>query len=152
MSLHEALTGRSEEHCLALSWFQERTGENIAWPEPLAGLFLMNKAKGIHKPAGWAHALSVRQSLGSPYADGEVAELPDGDWTYDYFQEGYDPGSRDTDFTNRAMMRNIKDGVPVAVIRQISVKPASRYRILGLASVSGWRGGYFLLRRYVPAA
>ncbi len=98
-------------HQQALAWFQDRAGQQIGWPEPLDGLFLLNKAKGIHKPSGWAHALSVRQSLGGPYADRDVVTLPGGIWTYDYYREGADPAARDSDFTNRALMQNMGDGV-----------------------------------------
>jgi len=136
----------------ALTWFQERTGSEIPWPKPLEGLFLLNKAKGIHKPAGWQYVLSIRQSLNGPYADKEIVELPDGDWTYEYYQEGSDPASRDADFTNRALMRNLEDGAPVAVVKQVSAKPIARYRVLGLASVLGWKDGYFQLRRYTAGA
>ncbi|MFC3579225.1 HNH endonuclease signature motif containing protein [Sphingomonas hylomeconis] len=148
----EALAGLDGTHREALNWFAERAGQQIDWPKPLNGLFLLNKAKGIHKPAAWKHALSVRQTLNSPYADSEIAQLGDGDWTYDYFQEGPDPAARDKDFTNRALMRNIEDGVPVAVVRQIRSKPGARYLVLGLASVVSWKDGYFHLRRYRAAS
>lgn len=115
---------------------------------PLNGLFLVNKAKGIHKPAGWHHALSIRQTLDGPYADREVVESADGDWSYDYYQEGSDPHSRDNDFTNRALMQNMRDGIPIGVIKQVKKKPGSRYLVLGLASVEQWENGYFRLRRY----
>jgi putative restriction endonuclease len=144
----EALAGLDGAHREALSWFAERAGQQIDWTKPLNGLFLLNRAKGIHKPAGWKHALSVRQTLNGPYADSEIAQMGDGDWTYDYFQEGPDPAARDTYFTNRALMRNIEDGVPVAVLRQLRSKPTARYLVLGLASVVGWNDGFFQLRRY----
>lgn len=141
----EALAELDEAHRQALDWFATRTGHEIDWPKPLDGLFLLNKAKGIHKPAGWQYALSLRQVLDGPYADGEIAEFGDGNWSYDYYQEGADPAARDQDFTNRALMRNIEDGVPVAVVRQVRRKPA-RYHVLGLARVVGWKDGYFQLR------
>jgi putative restriction endonuclease len=140
--------GIALKHREALEWFDARAGQEISWPEPLDGLFLLNKAKGIHKPAGWAHALSVRQSLDSPYPDSDIVELDDGGWSYSYYQEGPDPAARDQDFTNRALMRNLEDGVPVAEVRQVRRKPGARYRVLGLAEVSGWENGYFKLRRY----
>ena len=138
------------EHREALEWFASRTGQDIGWPAPIDGLFLLNKAKGIHKPKGWRYALSVRQSLDSPYADSDPAVLKDGDWSYRYFQEGQDPASRDKDFTNKALMRNLEDGVPVAVVRQVKRKPNVRYHVLGLARVADWKDGYFELRRYEP--
>jgi putative restriction endonuclease len=142
----DELSSLSPAHRVALSWFADREDQQIAWPEPLEGLYLLNKAKGIHKPAGWTHALSVRQSLGSPYADKPVVSLSDGSWTYDYFQEGNDPNNRDDDFTNRALMQNMKDNVPVAVVRQVKAKPSPRYLVMGLAYVESWDSGYFRLR------
>jgi putative restriction endonuclease len=53
-------------------------------------MFLVNKAKGIHKPAQLNHALSVRQSLGGPYEDA-LQWLPDGTRFFKYAQEGNDP-------------------------------------------------------------
>ena len=135
-------------HQQALAWFQDRAGQEIGWPEPLDGLFLLNKAKGIHKPAGWAHALSVRQCLGGPYADRNVVALPGGIWIYEYYQEGADPAARDSNFTNRALMRNLEDGVPVAVLRQVKAKRSPRYEVLGLAQVESWEAGYFRLRSW----
>lgn len=135
-------------HQVALRWFENRAGQELSWPKPLDNLFLLNKAKGIHKPAGWEHALSVRQGLDGPYADREVIDLGKGIWTYDYHQEGAEPSARDQDFTNRALMRNLRDGVPVGVVKQIKRKPAPLYRVLGLATVEGWEAGYFRLRSY----
>lgn len=135
-------------HQVALRWFANHTGQELSWPKPLDNMFLLNKAKGIHKPAGWEHALSVRQGLDGPYADREVIDLGEGIWTYDYYQEGADPSARDRDFTNRALMRNFRDRVPVGVVKQIKRKPAPRYRVLGLATVEGWEAGYFRLRSY----
>jgi hypothetical protein len=110
----------------------------------------MNKAKGIHKPKGWRHALSVRQTIGGPYSDRERVWREDGSWQFDYYQEGADPDLRDTDFTNRALMQNIKDAVPVAVLKQVRPKPNPRYEVVGVAAVIGWEAGYFKLEGYTP--
>jgi hypothetical protein len=59
----------SREHSEALTWFADRTGSDISWPKPLGNIFLLNKAKGIQKPEGWTHALSIRKSLRSNYDD-----------------------------------------------------------------------------------
>lgn len=147
--LIERLALLSDTHRDALEWFNERKGQEIGWPEQTStGLFLVNKAKGIHKPSGWLHALSVRQSIGSPYADRDIVFHADGSWEYDYYQEGPDPAKRDNDFTNRALMQNLDDGVPVAVLVQTKAKPNSRYKVCGLAVVEGWAGGYFRLRGF----
>lgn len=113
-----------------------------------SGQLLANKAKGIHKPAGWDYALSVRQSLGGPYNDKEVVIRPDGSWYFDYYQEGKNPARRDDDYTNRALVRNMEASVPVGVIVQAKRKPQPRYKVLGLAQVTGWAGGYFRLEGF----
>jgi putative restriction endonuclease len=136
----------SPEHLEALEWFDERKGMVVRWPTPLpSGIFLVNKAKGIHKPAGSDYALSVRESLASPYADQEPVFLPDGSWTYRYFQEEQDSSKRDTLFTNRALLACQRDGIPIGVMRQTKGKPNSQYQILGLALVREWQNGYFNL-------
>lgn len=38
-----------------------------------------------------------------------------------------------------------RDGMPVGVLRQISGKPDTKYRILGVAIVAGWEEGFFFL-------
>lgn len=138
-------------HKRALEWFWERKGEEIPWPKPLApDLLLMSKAKGIYKPKWMPYALSVRNALAGPYADGEPVYAPDGSWTYDYFQEGADPAKRDDDYTNVGMLACLRDQVPIAVLRQTKGKPNSRYQVLGLAIVKGWKDGYFLLQGFAP--
>lgn len=146
--LSERLSTLSPEHRRALEWFWDRRGELIGWPEPLGGLFLVNRPKGIHKPKGWTHALSVRQSLRGPYADRPPVGPIAGDWTYDYFQEGSDPDERDRYPTNRGLMAYALDDVPVAVLIQEKGRPKVQYRVWGLAKVSGWHEGHFTLRGY----
>ena len=120
----------SKEHQLALQWFRDRAGEVLRWPEPLEGLFLVNRAKGIHKPEGWEHALSVRLSMTSPYQD-EITENPSRGWKLTYAYEGTSP----THFTNRALRKCMVDGVPVGVLVQVEGRPQSRYRVLGVGLV-----------------
>jgi putative restriction endonuclease len=145
--LAQRLAVLGHQHREALKWFQGRQGTEVSWPQPTPeGLFLVNKAKGIHKPSGWKYALSVRQSLGGPYADRDLITHSDGSWELEYYQEGHDPGKRDKDFTNRALLSNMEDGVPVGVFLQTQRKPISRYRVAGLAVVHSWARGYFRLR------
>ena len=60
----------SEDHRAALRWFLDRTGQEVPWPERLPnGTFLATRAKGIHKPKGWDHSLSVRESIIDWYPD-----------------------------------------------------------------------------------
>lgn len=136
----------SPSHQAALDWFKQRTGHVVPWPEPLPdGTFLVNKAKGIHKPGGIPYALSVRQVLSGPYDDLDPEILPSGGWRYRYAQEGADPADRDRLFTNRGLLACQADGVPVGVLIQRSRKPNVRYEVLGLAYVRGWERGYFIL-------
>jgi putative restriction endonuclease len=136
----------TEQHKSALEWFRTHRGMQVRWPTPLPdGTFLLNKAKGIHKPAGWKYALSVRQALGGPYADHDPEIAVDGTWSYRYYQEGANPADRDRYFTNRALIANWSDGVPVGVCRQIRGRPEPLYEVLGLAKVLRWEDGYFLL-------
>lgn len=147
--LDDRLSGLEPAHQRALRWFWERRGEEIPWPKPLEpGLFLMNKAKGMQKPKGWRYVLSARESLDGPYADREPVERPDGSWSYQYFQEGFDPTRRDRDFTNRGLLACAEDGVPIAVVRQTKRRPNPRYKVLGLATVGEWRDGYFTLEGF----
>lgn len=151
-TLNDSLQKAEGDQRPALQWFLDHEGDVVPWPSPMpSGLFLANKAKGIHKPANWDHALSVRQSLGGPYDDREVEVSADGSWRFDYFQEGKDPSRRDDDYTNRALLRNMQDGMPVGVLIQVKKKPDPRYKVLGLAQVSSWAGGYFRLDGFTPA-
>jgi hypothetical protein len=124
----------------------------IEWPKPLDGLFLVERAKGIRVPAGWEHALSVRQTLGSSYADEPPVRDPSGGWTYKYFQEGKEPEARDRFRSNRAMLACRADQVPIAVLIQERSKPKAAYRIVGLARVLEWTNdGFFHLEGFNDA-
>jgi len=142
-------------HRAALQWYADHAGSKQPWPKPIPGqegeTLLASKAKGIYKPIWSAYALSVRQSLGGPYADRDPILRPDGTWQYLYFQENDSPAARDEEYTNRGLFECWRDGVPVGVLRQVSAKPNSMYEILGLAFVAGWDGGYFFLEGIGPA-
>lgn len=142
--LGEAMAKLTSEHRRALDWFAARAGTERPWPAPLGGTLLATKAKGIYKPAWSEYALSVRQTLGSPYPDKEPIMRADGTWSYRYFQEG-EVEDLARLATNRGMMACRRDDVPVAVMRQTSLKPRVRYQILGLAFVASWDEGWFVL-------
>ncbi len=149
--LTDILSHLPARHLSALQWFAEHAGAEHGWPEPLpGGTLLANKAKGIYKPAWTEYALSVRQVLNGPYLDLEPAYRSDGTWSYSYFQENTNPDARDHEYTNRGLMACWRDQVPVGVMRQISNKSPVRYRILGLALITGWDGGYFFLESLAP--
>lgn len=144
------LVGRlPERHRAALHWFAEHSGNDVRWPNSLSdGTKLASKAKGIYKPEWTKYALSIRQSLLSPYPDQDPMVRSDGTWSYLYFQENIDPNARDLAYTNRGLTACWQDHVPVAVMRQISAKPHAAYKVLGLALVIGWSEGYFILEGF----
>jgi|GEM_PF-5192840 len=133
-------------HQGALEWFSSHAGQEVGWPAPIEGMFLANKAKGIHKPAGLKYALSIRQSLTGPYQD-IVQYQSDGSWQLDYAQEGENPEY----FTNVSLNACMKDCVPIGVMLQVRTKPNSRYKVLGLGQVVNWQAGIFEIHTRLPA-
>jgi putative restriction endonuclease len=150
--LSVALSRVRGEHGVALRWFHGHAGQRIAWARIKDlnenGARLVNQAKGIYKPHYTDYALSVRQTLNGPYADKEVYHRPDGSWVYSYFQENPNPAQRDQEATNRGLMQCMADGVPIGVLLQVKPKPGVEYDVLGLAVVSEWRDGYFILEGF----
>jgi len=136
-------------HKDALARFERWAGTEQPWPKLADGdVRLVTKAKGIYKPKGTHYTLSVRQTLGSDYADEDPQYDGARNWTYQYHQEGTDPNKRDSYYTNRGLMACLRDRVPVGVLRQVSGKPNVRYQVLGLALVESWADGFFALRSY----
>lgn len=155
MSQLRTLLGKLEErHRRALLWFAEHAGTVQPWPQPLLILegetLLATRAKGIYKPAWSQYALSVRQVLDSPYADKEPVYREDGTWQYQYFQENKNALALEEEFTNLGLLACWRDSVPVGVMRQVSGKPSVRYKVLGLARVANWDGGYFFFEGFAP--
>jgi len=151
VSLEEAVARAPEQFQPALRWFDERRGTDIPWPSPSpVGEMphVVSIPKGIYRPKGFEFVLTVRQTLSSPYADKAPRHRSDGTWRYDYFQEGEDPADRDSFPTNLGMMRNLEDGIPVAVLVQTVKSPSVRYRVEGLAMVRSWDGGFFRLEGF----
>lgn len=136
-------------HKAAVAWFFARAGSDGPWPGPLPdGTLLATKAKGIYKPEWSPYALSVRQSIDSPYSDREPVARGDGTWYWLYYQEGGEPAERDSRFPNRGLMSCIKDEIPVGVFRENQSGASGAYHFLGIAVVSGWEEGYFLLEGF----
>lgn len=137
------------EHAIALKWFGDHAGEVVPWSaiqdHTAHRARLVTQAKGIYKPHYTDYALSVRQTLDSPYADKEVVLRLDGSWVYPYYQENPNPAHRDREATNRGLMKCMEDDVPVGVLLQVKPKPGVEYQVLGLARVSDWSNGYFIL-------
>jgi len=135
-----------------MDWFRKNKGRIVEWPEPLdGGLFLISKGKAIYKPAGLPYVRSIRLNLGSKYPDGNVNYLPNGRWTLRYYQETLAPGKRDAAWSNKALVRNMQDGVPFGVFEQVQAKPDSRYRVVGLGIALSWHDGFFDIQSWAPA-
>jgi hypothetical protein len=142
------------EQSRLLSWFRERTGTVTRYPDQLDnGAFLVSRPKGIYKPAGWDHALSIRSNLDSPYKDGEITYRSDNTWFFSYHQEGTDLQQPESEYTNRALLRCIEDRVPVGVLREVEVPKGQpvQYQVVGLAVPTKWHAGYFYFEGSSPS-
>jgi len=150
-NLEKLLARVPDRHRDALRWFAEHAGTDTELPDPLPGeTFLTTKAKGIYKPNWTKYALSIRQTLNSPYHDIAPSTRPDGTWSYTYYQEKGNPADRDSAYTNRALLACCEDRIPIGVMRQVSSRPRNRYHIDGLALVTKWEEGYFYLEGFSP--
>lgn len=138
----------TQDHYGLLAWFEQYVGQVLTW-EQLQSVpsTVTISAKGIYKPKFLPYALSIRQTLDSPYIDQEPEYQEDGSWRYKYAQEEDKEGDSTKLFTNQGLKRCMEDGIPVAVLRQLSKKPdVTRYRVLGLANVMEWTNGIFILQ------
>lgn len=149
MSSFDTLTKQlPHRHQRALRWFRDAAGQTVSWLNPMAdGTLLVTRAKGIYKPAWSEYALSIRQSLQGPYPDEAPVTGSDSGWLYRYFQESLDTSKGQLLYTNRALLRNHYDRVPVGVLIQLSPKPQPSYGVLGVGLVEAWENGYFPVRQ-----
>lgn len=138
---------RSISHSELLDWFEQQTGKELTWEQlQQAPSTVAISAKGIYKPKDLVYALSISQRLDSPYSDQAPEYQEDGSWQYFYAQEESTRGDANTLFTNQGLKKCMDDGVPVAVLVQLSKKPdVTRYRMLGLAKVIAWENKVFTL-------
>lgn len=134
-------------HSELLAWFEQYTGQVLTWEQLQdAPSTVTISAKGIYKPKESIYALSISQRLDSPYSDQKPVYQENGSWHYSYAQEENPRGDSANLFTNQGLRKCMDDGVPVAVLVQLSKKPElTRYRLLGLAKVIAWEGGFFTL-------
>ncbi len=129
-------------------WFFDRTGTDIGWPHPSPVPALervVTQAKAIYSPAGTGVVVSVRQNLKSPYSDRDPVFRDDGTWLYAYHIEG---NNFEDSYTNRCLMRNMMEELPVAVIIQSKPKPNPVYRVLGVALVRHFSDNFFFLEGF----
>ncbi|MQT60986.1 DUF2002 family protein, partial [Pseudomonas sp. FSL R10-0399] len=131
-------------HSELLAWLEQRTGQVLTWEQlQNAPSTVAISAKGIYKPKESDYALSISQRLDSPYSDQMPVYQENGSWHYTYAQEESPRGSSTKLFTNQGLYRCKEDGVPVAVLVQLTKKPqVTTYRVLGLAKVISWEKGW----------
>ncbi|SDU56438.1 DUF2002 family protein [Pseudomonas mandelii] len=134
-------------HSELLAWFEQHTGQVLTWEQlQQAPGTVTISAKGIYKPKELVYALSISQRLDSPYSDQKPVYQENGSWHYSYAQEESPRGDSASLFTNLGLKKCMDDGVPVAVLVQLSKKPKiTTYRMLGLAKVISWKDGFFTL-------
>lgn len=134
-------------HFALLAWFEQYTGQVLTWEQlQEAPSTVAISAKGIYKPRGLAYALSISQRLDSPYSDEKAVYQENGSWQYRYAQEESQGRDSTSLFINQGLNQCMRDGVPVAVLVQLSKKPKiTTYQVLGLAQVISWAHGFFKL-------
>ena len=77
LDFEKTLSRVTEPHQVALQWFATHAGQERPCLDLLPdGTLLASKAKGIYKPGWTQYALSVRESLGGPYSDGDPELRP----------------------------------------------------------------------------
>lgn len=134
-------------HSQLLAWFEQYTGQVLTWEQlQQAPSTVAITAKGIYKPKELVYALSISQRLDSSYGDEKPVYQENGSWHYSYAQEKAKRRDSAKLFTNQGLKKCMDDGVPVAVLVQLSQKPkVTTYRVLGLAKVISWEDGFFNL-------
>lgn len=134
-----------------LGWFRDHRGQVLPWALARGtGALRASSAKAIYKPEGQPYALSIRIMAGGQYPN--VGPLPraDGTWVAGYHQEGNDPAARDRQYTNVALLANIRDQQPVGVLRQ-TAPSTPEYEVLGVALPVDWVDGLFVIEGPDPA-
>ena len=126
MNFLDLIINLDDLHQRQLLWAHQNKGKKVSWPELIKMKFVIQH-KGIYKPAGLKYAISVRKSLDGPYEDGEVKYDSFGAW-----KVNYKPESNLSEFTNKALIENQKDSIPIVFFEQVSKKPKkSFYKIVG---------------------
>lgn len=144
------------EFAPAYEWFEQNAG--TVGPRPFGDrrpshldITITSGQHGIHKPAGFDHALSIFTKLNSPYGD-ELYEFSDGTWLLEYARESHDirDGKQYEALGTRALRKSMEDGLPIGVFKQV---PGGEYQNLGLAFVESYdeEAGVFALHGPVNA-
>jgi putative restriction endonuclease len=139
-------------HRKAMEWFSKNAGTVVSWPGKMpGGTLLVTKAKGIYKPEWSEYALSIRQNLNSPYKNKDIQHLAGQSWQYKYCPEMIDGREMEGNYTNKALLKNMHDKVPIGIPIQVQPKPNSRYKVLGLGLVKEWQDGFFVIESLIES-
>jgi hypothetical protein len=126
MNFFELIEKLDDFHQKQLMWAHQNKGNIVPFTQ-IQKLKFVIQHKGIYKPKGWKYAISVSKRLGSNYEDGEVTYDSTGAW-----KVNYKPESNLSEFTNKALIKNQRDLVPLVFFDQVSKKPQkSTYKIVG---------------------
>lgn len=136
----------TDDHRRSLLWFDSHASQIVAYSDLRQSQpVLVHQALGIWRPGGWDYALSIRQTLNSPYLDSSIVNLPNGDWLYRYHREA---GSAGSDHRNQGLINCMKDDVPVGVLIQHTPKPHTTYWVVGLGRVARFDGTFFTVEQW----
>jgi hypothetical protein len=132
-------------HIEALKWFSINRMTEKHYSE-ISGLkkfdngeiYLVNSAKGIHKPQSQIYALSIKVMKNSPYKDC-IEYKRDKRWFLAYNQE------KGNSWTNNSLIRCMNDSIPVGVLHQVNDVPISIFKIMGLGIIKEIADDFFLI-------
>jgi hypothetical protein len=113
MNFFELIEKLDDFHQKQLMWAHQNKGNIVPFTQ-IQKLKFVIQHKGIYKPKGWKYAISVSKRLGSNYEDGEVTYDSTGAW-----KVNYKPESNLSEFTNKALIKNQRDLVPLVFFYQV---------------------------------
>jgi hypothetical protein len=138
--------GLNPAHQRSLTWFDAHARLVVPYSDlRKTDPMLVHQALGIWRPSGWDYALSIRQTLNSPYFDSSIVTLPTGDWIYRYHRETGSPVSQ---HRNDGLVTCMRDGVPVGVLIQHTPKPNTTYWVVGLGRITWFDGEFFTVEQW----
>ncbi|MDM8288026.1 HNH endonuclease signature motif containing protein [Slackia piriformis] len=150
LSLKRAKRIAPKEFVPAYEWFEQMQGKEVPriWnnTRPAGIEISIMQQRGIAKPKGHLHAISVTSTNAAKYED-VIFPQEDGTWVFQYCAHRPDVEDTSTSKTyNTALERCLLDGLPVGVFVKSNDNPA-RYTVLGLAFVEAYdkNSGLFTL-------
>ena len=122
-----------EEHKEKLRWFLNNKGKIIPWVD-IKKNEMATQVKGIFKPADWEYTLSVKNTQGENYNDSDLYLSNNNAWMLYYCPENDSQKGFEV-YTNKSLLNNFIDLVPIGYLHQVRQKPGAAYRVMGPALV-----------------